>query len=88
MFADDTSVFIEGHSDAEVIEILNNELLKVSDWLMANKLPINLEKSHYMIFHRSRLKDCDKKDFIIQDRIISHFTSTKFLGVIIDDKLR
>ena len=41
-----------------------------------------------MIFHRSRLKDYDKKDVIIQDRIISHVTSTKFLGVIIDDKLK
>ena len=67
---------------------INNELLKVSDWLMANKLTINLEKSHYMIFHRSRLKDCDKRDVIIQDMIICHVTSTKFLGVIIDDKLK
>ena len=72
------------NSYAEVIEILNNELLKVSDWRMANKLTINLEKSHYMIFQRSRLKDCDKKDVIIQDRIMFHVTSTKFLGVIID----
>ena len=55
---------------------------------MAAKLTINLEKSHYVIFHRSRLKDCDKLDVIIQDRIISHVTSTKFLGVIIDDKLK
>ena len=38
LFADDTIVFIEGHSYAEVTEILNNELLKVSDWLMAKKL--------------------------------------------------
>ena len=59
----------------------------VDIWLMANKLTINLGKSHYMIFHRSGLKDCDKKDVIIQDRIIFHVTSTKFLGVIIDDKL-
>ena len=36
-----------------------------------------------MIFHRSRLKDCDKRDVII-----SHVTSTQFLGVIIDDKLK
>ena len=87
MFADDTSVLIEGHSYAEVIEILNNELPKVSDWLMANKLTINLE-SHYMTFHRSRLKDCDKNNVIIQDRIISHVTSKQFLGVIIDDELK
>ena len=44
LFDDDTSVFFKGHSYAEVIEILNNELLKVSDWLMAIKLTINLEK--------------------------------------------
>ena len=41
-----------------------------------------------MIFHRSRLKDCGKKDVIIQYKIISHVTSTKFLRVIIDDKLK
>ena len=88
MFTKKNHTYIKGHSYQEVIEILNNELLKVSDWLMANKLTINLNKSHYMIFHRSRLEDCDKKDVIIQDRIISHVTSTKFLGVIIDDKLK
>ena len=63
-----------------------NELLKVSDWLMANKLTI--KKNHHMISHRSRPKDCDKRDFIIQDRIIYHVTSTKFLWVITDDKLK
>ena len=39
---------------------------------MAIKLTMNLDKSHYMIFHRSRLKDCNKRDVIIQDRIFSH----------------
>ena len=42
-------LIIEEHSYAEVFEILNNELLKVSDLLMANKLTIHLEKSHYDI---------------------------------------
>ena len=88
LIADDTSVFIEGDSNEELIESINYELLKVSDWLMANKLTINLEKSHYIIIHRSRLKDCDKRGVIIQDRIISHVTSTLFIGVIIDDKLK
>ena len=36
----------------------------------------------------SRLKDCDKRDVIIQDRIISHVTSIKCIGAIIDDKLK
>ena len=55
---------------------------------MANQLTINLEKSHYMIFHRSRLKDCDKRDVIIEDRIVFQVTSTTFLVVIIDDKFK
>ena len=41
VFADDTSVFIEEQSYAEVIKVLNNDLITVSDWLMANKLTSN-----------------------------------------------
>ena len=44
MFADDTSVFIEGHSFNEVIESLNTELKKVSFWLQSNKLTLNVKK--------------------------------------------
>ena len=40
-----------------------------------------------MIFHRSGLKDCDKRLVIIQDWKTPHITSTKFQGVILDDKL-
>ena len=41
LFADDTSVFIEKQSYAEVIKILINDLIAVSDWLIANKLTSN-----------------------------------------------
>ena len=41
VFADDTSVFIEEQSYAEVVKVLNNDLITVSDWLMANKLTSN-----------------------------------------------
>ena len=41
-----------------------------------------------MIFDISRLKDCDKKDIMLQDRIIFHVISTKCLGVIIGGKLK
>ena len=29
---------------------------KVDIWLQANGLVINLEKTHYMVFHRARIK--------------------------------
>ena len=56
LFADDTSVFL-GESDlVEITHILNAELAKLTIWLSANKLTLNSSKSHFMIFHRARLK--------------------------------
>ena len=35
---------------------MNNEMEKVDIWLQANGLVINHEKTHYMVFHRARIK--------------------------------
>ena len=85
LFADDTTVLIEGHEYHELIETLNKELCKVDKWLQANKLELNIRKTH-MLFHSVRFK---KKQINIYFRgeTISRVSSTKFLGVIMDDKL-
>ena len=49
LFADDTSVFIEGTNYDKMIDILNIELKRVDKWLKANKLTINTKKSLYDI---------------------------------------
>ena len=55
LFADDTTVLIEGHSYTNIITILNSELYKIEILLHANKLTININKTHYIVFHRARL---------------------------------
>ena len=55
LFADDTSVFIEGDTLEDTSQSLNNELQNITEWLLANKLTINLINSHYMVFHRARI---------------------------------
>ena len=57
LFADDTSVFLIGKEYTQLIISLNEELKKVSRWLHANGLTINLKKTHYMVFHRARIKE-------------------------------
>ena len=42
LFADDTSVFIEGINYVKVIDILNQELKRIDMWLKVNKLTINI----------------------------------------------
>ena len=54
LFADDTSVFLEGAEYSELIKSLNNELENVTKWLNANRLTINMKKNHYMIFHHAK----------------------------------
>ena len=48
---------------------------------------INVSKTHYMVFHRSRRK-LDKEDILLDNTTIKQVTFTKFLGIIIDDKLK
>ena len=87
LFADDTSVFLIGKEYTHLIVSLNKELKKVSHWLNANGLTINVKKTHFMVFHRARIKAKDL-NVEMQGNIIGCVTATKYLGVIIDNKLK
>ena len=85
LFADDTSVFLEGKEYTHLIEMLNSELKKLTIWLNANKLTVNVKKkTHYMVFHRARIKTSDI-EVVMQSKSINCVTSTQFLGIIIDN---
>ena len=55
LFADDTSMFIEGTSYNNIINDMNRELEKVDKWLKSNKLTVNIKQTHYLLFHRTRI---------------------------------
>ena len=86
-FADDTTVIIEGQNYNNLILTLNTELNKLDVWLQANKLTLNNDKTHYMVFHGARIKSKTGK-ISIRNNAIDEIKSTKYLGVIIDDKLK
>ena len=44
LFADDTTVLIEGQNYNNIIFTLNTELQKLDVWLQANKLTLNTQK--------------------------------------------
>ena len=83
LFADDTSVFLIGKEYTQLIISLNKELKKVSRWLNANGLSINVKKTHFMVSHRARIKAKDL-NVEMQGNIIDCVTTTKYLGLIID----
>ena len=86
LYADDTNFFISGKNIDNLIQTANHEIEKVFDWLNVNKLSLNIQKIHYMIFH-SRKNIKVNFDVLINNEIINKVECTKFLGVLIDSKL-
>jgi len=56
LFADDTNLLYSDRNLMRLESILNDELDNVSDWLIANKLTLNLKKSNFVIFHPPQRK--------------------------------
>lgn len=85
LFADDACVSFEHKDPLFVEEVVNSELEKIKNWLNTNKLFINHAKSNFLIFSNLQLKH--KFSIKLDNVEISQSHSTKYLGVIIDDKL-
>ena len=86
MFADDTSMFSSDHDLNQLQNMFNSELKKRTIWLYANKLSLNVKKSHFMLFFKKRqyqISVCLE----IDGEQLSQVKNTKFLGIIIDDQL-
>ena len=50
LFADDTNLFVSHFDCTTLMNLVNSEMLKFSDWFKANKLSLNIQKSNYIIF--------------------------------------
>jgi hypothetical protein len=87
LFADDTNIFLSGKSLYEVTEVMNDELGKIVEWLKANKLSLNVNKTHYMVFRSRRCPSFTNCSLSINDVVIEMVEHTKFLGVTIDSFL-
>ncbi len=86
IFADDTNMFVSGKNPHQLATIMNSELEKVTTWLKVNKLSLNIEKTHYILFSGKRKKSQNVM-IKIDGKEIVKTTSTKFLGIQIDEHL-
>ena len=89
MYADDTNLTITTKTVTKASETANEDLENVKQWLLANKLSLNLTKTEYMIIASNyKLDNLGTNQTIYIDRIpVKRVYSTKALGMQIDDKL-
>ena len=66
---------------------MNQELSNVLTWLSANKLSLNVKKTHFMVFKTKKKKALNNKSITIDGKEIEKVKFTKFLGLVIDEEL-
>ena len=54
MYADDTTLFCDINRNSADEHLLNVELCKITDWLSANKLSLNVTKTKCIVFHSDK----------------------------------
>ncbi len=89
MFADDTNITTKGLNVEEIQMRLNYDLEHIHQWLLANKLTLNKDKTEYMIIgSRQRLSNIEIDPTIeLGEGKIKRVKHSKTLGIIIDDQL-
>ena len=84
MYADDTTLLLSTDNLDTLFNHINQELIHVAVWFYDNRLSINLTKTNYLLFNKSA---ADNYKITFHDYKLERKSNTKFLVIIIDDKL-
>ena len=92
LFADDTNLLYAENDLNKLEVVVNEELLKLCEWLNSNKLSLNVSKSNFVIFHpyqRKLNREVNLKILDNNSELVSleRKTYVKYLGVLIDGNL-
>ena len=87
-YADDTCVLLHGQNLNDLIISINKKWYLLFTWLQVNKLSLNGQKTHYMIFQRARIKLINHfPNVVIGGSILTDMDEINDFGVIIDNKI-
>ena len=90
MFADDTNISYSADSLEQLQNVMNSKLKNLNDWLITNKLSLNIAKTEFMIVgSRQRINANQDNNMSIRtdDHEINRVHSVKSLGLYIDSHL-
>ena len=89
IYADDTTLTFSAINTASLKEQINNELKRLNQWLIANKLTLNVSKTEIMVIttRQKRTYINDTLNIKIDHRPVHQAKSVKMLGVQIEQTL-
>ena len=91
IFADDTSLFFFEKDIDKLFDLANSELSLLEDWLLANKLSLNIgadKETKFLFFTHSKMHpDIQLPQIKMYGVDLPQACSIRYLGLIIDEKL-
>jgi hypothetical protein len=90
LFADDSNLFYSHKNIETLFTVVNEELKKVNEWFICNKLSLNVQKTKFSLFHKpSKTKEIPfiLPNLLMNKTNIKRQISVNFLGVNFDEKL-
>ena len=85
LFADDSTIYHSTDNLDDLLRILENDLTNVFNYLLANRLSLNLNKTKFMIFTNKSTTNVN--NIIVNNIQIENCNEIKFLGVWLNSKL-
>ena len=83
-FADDTNLFHTSKSVKKLNKLVNRDMKRLNNWLSANKLSLNVEKTELVIFKSPRKVLVDEIKIKLTGKRLYPSNSIKYLGIKID----
>ena len=87
LFADDTTVYLSSADIFYLYITVNRDLENLVEWFRANKLSLNVGKTHLIVFKQSHMTIPIDLNIKIDNQTIERKNAVKFLGIYIDSKL-
>ena len=88
LFADDTSYFLHDKKLENLMNKAKTTVTNLQQWLSANKLSLNIEKTMYVIF-RNKNKQMGKiaDDLQVGNNVFKREKSCQYIGMMLDEKM-
>ena len=86
-FADDTNLLFAHKNPAVIQKVLNKELRQLVEWLRANRLSLNADKTEFLVFRPPGKTLNTRITLQLDQKKIFESTKIKYLGLLLDSRL-
>ena len=87
LYADDTTLFCDFDNINNTEETINDELIKLTEWLGCNQFSLNVNKTKFMLFHSNK-KAVNYPNLLINNINIENVAEFNFLGIQLNQNLK